>query len=133
MKLNRIFKVILGIIIVSPLLVLVLLILALVWPTTPLPIEDVFLGACSSDYDSEYAVGKRPHSFSMFPQGSWYDESGEVTVSKEAASNIYNQLAENSEFKLSNGHFEKIIVGKVLAHCTVDLESGQIKYKYVLW
>ena len=133
MKLNRPLKITLGILIIPPFLFVALFLVALVWPTTPLPIEEVFPGACGSNFKPEYVVGERPHSFSIAPQGVWYDESGEVTVSNEAASNIYNQLSENSEFKLSNGYFEKFIVGKVLANCEVDLESGQVKYKYVLW
>ena len=133
MKLKRSIKIILGVLILPPLLIVALFLLAIVWPTTPLPIEDVFFGACSSEYNSEYVVGERPHSFSIAPQGVWYDESGEVKVSKVSASNIYNHLAENSEYKLSNGYFEKFVVGKVLANCQVNLETGQIKYKYVLW
>lgn len=133
MKLNRAFKIILGVLVLPPLFVIALLLVVLVWPTTPLPIEEVFLGACGSKYDPEYVVGDRPHSFSIAPQGVWYDESGEVTVSKSAAANIYDRLDNNSEYELSNGYFEKFVVGKVLANCEVDLESGQVKYKYVLW
>ena len=133
MKSHRALKVILGVLILPPLLIIALFLTALVWPTTPLPIEEVFLGACGSKYHSEYIVGDRPHSFSIAPQGVWYDESGEVTVSTAAALNIYNQLSRNSEYELSNGYFEKFVVGKILANCEVDLESGQIKYTYILW
>ena len=133
MKLGRTLKIVLGVLILPPLIVVALFLVALVWPSKPLPIEEVFLGACGSEYNSEYVVGNRPHSYSIAPQGVWYDESGEVTVSKESALNIYDQLVSNSEYELNNGHFEKFVVGKVLANCIVDLESGQVKYKYVLW
>jgi len=132
MKLSRALKIILGILILPLLLIVALFLVALVGPTTLLPIEEVFSGACGSKYNPEYVVGDRPHSFSIAPQGVWYDESGEVTVSKEAALNIYDQLASNSGYKLRNGYFEKCVVGKILANCGVDLESGQVKYKYVL-
>lgn len=133
MKLSRTLKIVLGVLILPPLIIVALFLVALVWPTKPLPIEEVFLGACGSEYNSEYVVGNRPHSYSIAPQGVWYDESGGVTVSKESALNIYDQLVSNSEYELSNGHFEKFVVGEVLANCIVDLESGQVKYKYVLW
>ena len=133
MKSNRPLKIVLGILILPPLLAVVLFVVALVWPTTPLPIEEVFFGSCGSKYELEYVVGERPHSYSIAPQGVWYDESGEVTVSKEAASYMYRELALNNEFKLKNGYFEKFVVGKVLASCSIDLKSGQVKYKYVLW
>jgi len=99
------FRGALGVLILPPLVIVALFLNALVWPTKPLPIEEVV----------------------------WYDESGEVTVSKESALNIYDQLVSNSEYELSNGHFEKFVVGKVSANCIVDLESDQVKYKYVLW
>ena len=133
MKLSRPVRIILGVLILPPLLIAVLLVIALVWPTTPLPIEEVFLGACGEEFSSEYVVGERPHSYSIAPQGVWYDESGEVVVSPEVAAEIYSNLNGNSEYILSNGYFEKFVVGKVLANCSINIESGQVKYKYVLW
>ena len=133
MTLSRPLKVFLSISIALPLLVVIFIAFALFWPTTPLPIEDVFLDACGVEYKSEYDIRKRPHSYSMAPQGVWYDESGEALISKEAAEAIYNQLTKNGDYKFTNGIFEKFIVGKVLANCEIDLQSGQVKYKYVLW
>ena len=133
MKLSRPVRIILGVLIIPPLLIVVLLIIALVWPTTPLPIEEVFLGACGVEFNSEYVVGERPHSYSIAPQGVWYDESGEVSVSSEVANEIYSKLSSNSAFTLSNGYFEKFVVGEVLANCKINIESGHVKYKYVLW
>ena len=133
MKLNRPVRIILGVLILPPLLIIVLLIIVLFWPTSPLPIEEVFLGACDEKFSSEYVVGERPHSYSIFPQGVWYNESGEVIVSPEIAAAIYSNLSGNSEYALSNGYFEKFVVGKVLANCSINTESGQVKYKYVLW
>ena len=133
MKLSRPTKIILGILIFPPLLVVGIVVVAVIWPTTPQPIEEVFLGACGEVYEPEYAISERPHSYSIAPQGVWYDESGEVIVPIEVATRIYNNLANNSEFELKNRYFEKFIVGKVLANCTINLESGKVKYKYVLW
>lgn len=133
MELSRPKKIILRVLIFPPLLVVGIVIVALIWPTTPQQIEEVFLGACGEVYDPGYAISERPHSYSIAPQGVWYDESGKVIVPIEVANKIYNNLANNSEFDLKNGYFEKFVVGKVLANCTVNLESGVVKYKYVLW
>ena len=133
MKLSRPIRLILGALILPPLLLAALLVIALVWPTDPLPIEEVFLGVCGNEFKSEYIVGDRPHSYSIAPQGVWYDETSEVKVSPKAASEMYNKLGGNDEFIYKDGYFEKFVVGKVLANCKINKESGQIQYKYVLW
>ncbi|BBM02055.1 hypothetical protein [Microbulbifer sp. GL-2] len=133
MKLSRPIRIILGVLILPPLLLGILLVIALVWPTDPLPIEEVFLGVCGDEFKSEYVVGDRPHSYSIAPQGAWYDETSEIKVSPEAATKIYNKLSDNNEFTYKDGYFEKFVVGKILANCKINTESGQIQYTYVLW
>lgn len=110
-----------------------MLVTALMWPTDPLPIEEVFIGVCGDEFDSKYVVRDRSHSYSIAPQGVWYDETSEVRVSSKAASKIFNKLNVNNDFIYKDGYFEKFVVGKVLANCKVNKESGKIQYKYVLW
>lgn len=117
----------------SPFLLILFIFIILVWPTDPLPIEEVFPGACASEYRSIYVVGDREHSFAMFPQGSWYKEEGDINVPLEVAKSINESLSFNPEYQWSSHYFEKFIVGKVLAYCEINLETGNIKYRYVLW
>ena len=133
MALRKPLKIVLGVLIVPPIFLVLIILFALFWPTEPLPVEEVFLGACGVDFKEEYIIGERPHSFSIAPQGVWYDESSSVKVTLDVAAEIHSLLSSNPDYEFTDGYFKKFIVGKVLAICSIDLTSGQITYNYVLW
>lgn len=133
MKLNNFVKILLGIVLIPPLFFIGVILLIWFWPSSPLPIEEVFLGACNTEFKEDYEVVDRPHSYSMFPQGVWYEENGEVRVPKEIAQQIVFSLRQNPEYAETGEGTEKFVIGKILAICNANVETGVVKYKYVLW
>lgn len=133
MELNPFVRTLLVLVLIPPLFVIGIILLIWFWPSTPLPIEEVFLGACDTEFSEDYEIIDRPHSYAMFPQGAWYEESGEVRVPKAMAELIASRLKQNSEYKVTEEGVEKFVTGKVLAICNANIKTGVINYKYVLW
>ena len=109
------------------------LLLALLLPSKPQPLEIVFLEACSFPLPEDYLIEDRSHSYSLAPQGVWYSENMVIRVSESLAPIILKALKNNKDFELKDGYYEKFIAGKVLANCSIEQNTSVVNIKYVLW
>lgn len=101
-----------------------------IWPE---PISETFESACQYQLEQSVKVKNRKHSYSNYMRGVWYTDHGELFLSKDIVKNIYDFLSASPDYSVEEGAFKKHIVGKVLASCSIDLNSGRVKYGLVLW
>jgi len=99
------------------------------WPE---PIAETFKSACDSELGSEYTVSDRRHSYSNWMHGVWYTDHGKVKLTLNEASLVVQRLNSNSLYEHKDNGYEKDIVGKVLANCSANLNTGIIEFGLVL-
>ena len=113
--------------------VVLFVLVALVWPTEPLPLSEVFENSCGLPLPDRYTVGKREHSYSMAIQGVWYHEETELAISPADTTSAQKALRASNLFTEKAGYFERFEAGEIMATCSLNPVSGEIRLSYVLW
>src|SRR5690349_18837224 len=76
------------------LLPIIFVLLSLIIPSDPEPLNKVFTDACSSELPKHYTIKSRDHSHSLAPQGVWYTERTYITTTQPEALKILKKLKE---------------------------------------
>ncbi|QTH64269.1 hypothetical protein J1N51_01940 [Psychrosphaera ytuae] len=129
----QIFKIIIYVTIIPPLLFVGFVFIAAFIPSDPEPLEVVFKESCGVDLPFGYVVIERQPSRGFAPQGVSYSEKGVIQVDLKHASDILHSLEVNTDYKLQQGSFENFEVGKKLGICQVSTLSGYVNYQYAVW
>jgi hypothetical protein len=123
-----------GLLFAAPFILLFgLYIFGLIVQLWPEPITDTFRMACNYDLTGKYSVSDRDHSYSNWMHGVWYADRGTVKLSLKQAEDVLSGLMDSGAYVQKGDDYEKFEAGKILANCTVDLGSGDVKYNLVLW
>ena len=126
-------RVILGLFLIPPTIVLLLVLIAMAWPTKPLEMSEVFEKSCAHPLPELHRVEEREHSYSLATQGVWYQEESVLSLSADDASKVVESLTGSESFIEKGSYFERFAIGQILATCSVDPASGSVRLKHVRW
>ena len=129
----KIFKIIVFITVIPPVLFVAFVFIAAFIPSDPEPLEVIFKESCGVELPYSYVVLEREPSRGFASQGVSYSEKGVVQVHLKDASDILSSLEINPDYKLQAGVFENFKVGKKLGLCQVSTLSGYVNYQYAIW